>query len=167
MRGMRLTLRLLWKSLLLLVGSHAFAQSPDKGCKPPKNHELWHDRIDREQKNALKADGKPDQFFYAGNNEDVNYYVTLALTSRIDDLQCRIEKDSTTKDQQKVGYLRGVENLLRSFISFYRSRQFAAAHFPTALEAYEAAMTRDKKGETIEPVIVQHSYDVRWLVAGN
>jgi hypothetical protein len=138
---------------------------PDKGCKPPKNHELWHDRIDREQKNALKADGRADQMFSAlGSNEDVNYYVTLALTSRIDDLQCRIEKDTITKDQQKVGYLRGVENLLRNFTSLYRSRQFAPAHLPTALDAYEAAMTLDKRGESIESVIESSGYEVGRLV---
>src|SRR5438270_12788904 len=117
MRGMSLTLRLLLKSLLLIVSTHSFAQaSPDKGCKPPKSHELWHDRIDREQRNALKADGRADQQFVAGNNEETNYYVTLALTKRIDQLECFIENDSTTKDQQKVGYLRGLENMIRNFV---------------------------------------------------
>lgn len=160
---MSLTLRLLLNSLLLLVCGLTWAQS-DKGCKVPKNHELWHDRIDREQKNALKADGRADQSFTAGSNEDVNYYVTLALTRRIDDLQCSIEQDSTIKDQQKVGYLRGIENLLHNFIGFYRSRQFTAARFPTALDTYISAMSIDKKGENVEPVIEQSSYEVGRLV---
>jgi len=163
------SLRLLVKSLPLFICSYAGAQyaapAADKSCKPPKNHELWHDRIDREQKNALRSDGRADQVFFAlGSNEDVSYYVTLALTSRIDDLQCRIEKDSTIKDQQKVGYLRGVENLLRNFSTFYRSRQFAPAHLPTAIDAYEDAMSRDKRGESIEPVIEGAVYDVGRLV---
>jgi hypothetical protein len=162
---MRLTLRLLLKSLLLFVCSYSFGQTTtDKGCKPPKNHELWHDRIDREQKNALRADGRADQVFYTGNNDEVNYYVTLSLTKRIDELQCSIEKDTTTGDQQKVGYLRGLENLLKSFVSFYKARQFNAAHFPAALTAYEAAMAKDKRQETVEEIIQQGSYEVGRLV---
>lgn len=161
---MRLTLRLLLKNLLLLVGLHSFAQPPDKGCKPPKNHELWHDRIDREQKNALKADGKADNWFQAGNNEEVNYYVTQGLTQKVDELQCKIEKDTIAKDQQKVGYLRGVENMLRNFTSLYRSRQFTASHFPTVLKAYQAAMALDERGQSIETVIDENNYDVGRLV---
>jgi hypothetical protein len=162
---MRLTLRLLLKSLPLFVGSWSFAQTtPANDCKPPKNHELWHDRIDREQKNALKADGRADMVFYAGGNEDVNYYVTQALTKKIDDLQCSIERDSTLKDQQKVGYLRGLENLVHNFISFYRSRQFVPAHFPTALGVYQLAMGVDKNGNTIEQLVQQNNYDVGRLL---
>src|SRR4051812_49153880 len=165
MRQMSLTLRLLWKSLFLVLSTTAFAQtSPDKSCKPIKSRELWHDRIDREQRNALKADGRVDAEFKAGNNDDVNYYVTQALTRRIDDLQCRIEKDSTMKDQQKVGYLRGTENLVRNFISSFRNRQFTASHFPAALDTYEAALVKERSGETIERLIDASSYDVGWLV---
>src|SRR5215212_832677 len=146
MRRMHRTLRLLLKSLLLLVATNSLAQtSGDQNCKPPKSHELWHDRIEAEQKNALKADGYPDSKFHAGGNEDVNYYITLALTKKIDQLQCDIEKDTTTKDQQKVAYLQGLANLLRNFTNQYRILQFSASHFPIALQVYEEAVNRDKK----------------------
>src|SRR5881275_2449386 len=141
MRRMVLTLRLLLFCLPFLAATSSLAQiNTDKGCKPPKNREWWHDRIDREQRNALRADGKADQYFQAGNNEDVNYYVTQAITKQVDELQCKIEQDTLSKDQQKVGYLRGIENLLHNFSNLYRSRQFTAAHLPTALDAYEKAM---------------------------
>lgn len=161
---MHLTLRLLLKSLLLFAGIQSFGQIPGQGCKPPKSRELWHDRIDREQRNALKADGRADAIFYAGNNEETNYYLTRSLTSRIDDLQCIIETDSTIKDQQKVGYLRGLENLLRNFTTLYRNRQFNPAHFPGALDVYQQAMASDEKGESIESAINQASYDIGSLV---
>ncbi|MGZ3911915.1 MAG: hypothetical protein ACXVBR_17640, partial [Flavisolibacter sp.] len=147
MRRMVPTLRLLFSGLAFLAGLSVYAQS-DKGCKPPIGRVLWHDRIDREQKNALKADGKADQLFYAGNNEDINYYVTLALNQRIDALQCRIETDSSIGDQKKKAYLLGVERILKNFILGYRNHQFAPARFPTLLDAFEISMEKDKKGES-------------------
>src|SRR3982751_1606181 len=102
MRRMRLFLRVLMKSLLLCVGIHSFAQTPvsyiTKPCKPPINRVRWHDVIDKEQEKALRS--------FSSTNEEVGYYATQSITKRIDELQCRIEKDSTIKDQQKVGYLR-------------------------------------------------------------
>src|SRR5687767_13322930 len=115
MRRMRLTLRLLLKSLLLFVGSYSFSQTSvslsqtiTKDCKPPIGRVLWHDRIDKEQKNTLRADGKADLEFKAGNNEDLNYYITKAIIRRVDDIQCRIEMDTTLGDQKKKVYLSGM-----------------------------------------------------------
>ncbi|MGZ3840144.1 MAG: hypothetical protein ACXVMS_14500 [Flavisolibacter sp.] len=166
MRRMVPTLRLLFSGLAFLAGLSVYAQS-DKGCKPPIGRVLWHDRIDREQKNALKADGKADQLFYAGNNEDINYYVTLALNQRIDALQCRIETDSSIGDQKKKAYLLGVERILKNFILGYRNHQFAPARFPTLLDAFEISMEKDKKGESIEPVIEENVYEVGRLLVSS
>ncbi len=144
-----------------MIGMVSISQAnPDKGCKPPIGRALWHDRIDREQKNALKADGRPDNLFFAGNNEDINYFVTQALTSKIDLLQCRIESDSLTGDQKKKGYLLGLEKILKNFSQSFRNRQFTASRLPTLVETYEAAIEKDKRGLTIETLVDQSSYDV-------
>ncbi|HEY0356399.1 MAG TPA: hypothetical protein VGC29_09355, partial [Flavisolibacter sp.] len=155
MRRMRLTLRLLLKSLLLFVGVHSFAQNTN--CKPPIGRALWHDRIDREQKNILKA-------FQGGSNEDVNYHVRQAVTRKVDLLQCHIETDSTLGDQKKKGYLLGIEKILKNFIALHRGRQFNASHFPSALDAYQQTMEKDIKKQNFEPVLEKTPYDVHWLV---
>ena len=152
---MSLTLRILLKSLLLLVGLNAFSQNTV--CKPPIGRALWHDRIDREQKNIIKA-------FQGGTNEDVNYHVRQAVNKKVDLLQCRIELDSVLGDQKKKGYLLGIEKILRNFVSLYRGKQFNPAHFPSALEAYETAMNRDLKKGNIAPLLEKSPYDVHWLV---
>ena len=164
MRRMAPTLRLLFA--ILLVNLQSYAQTSND-CKPPIGRALWHDRIDREQKNALKADGKADQLFYTGNNEDINYFVTQNIVQRVDALQCSIEKDSTIGDQKKKAYLLGVERILRNFAANYRNRQFAASRFPTLLDAFETAMEKDKKGITIEPVIDQSVYEVGKLLVAS
>src|SRR5688572_27353524 len=134
MGSMGLTLRLLLKSLLLIVGLHSFAQtSVAPVCKPPIGRALWHDRLDREQKNAIKG-------FQGSINEDVKYFVSQSLTTKVDHIQCRIETDTTINDQKKKNYLAGLERLVKNFAAQYRSRQFNPSHFPTALETYEKAM---------------------------
>lgn len=158
------TLRLLFA--ILMVNLHSYAQTSND-CKPPIGRALWHDRIDREQKNALKADGKADQLFYSGNNEDINYFVTQNIVQRVDALQCRIEKDSTIGDQKKKAYLLGVERILKNFTANYRSRQFAPSRFPTLLDAFETAMENDKKGISIEPIIDQSVYEVGKLLVAS
>lgn len=157
MRGMYRTLRILLKCLLLFVGIKSFGQTqPHQGCKPPKYRELWHDQVDREQKNALKI--------YQGTDETVKYYVTQSLTKTVDGIQCKIEKDSLMKDQQKVGYLRGLESFLKNFSVLYKSKQFNPSHLPQALNAYEAAMAKDEKSETVENIVDQNSYEVGKLL---
>jgi hypothetical protein len=166
MRRMIQTLRILIICITISIGYQSFAQS--QGCKPPKNRELWHDRIDREQRNALKADGKADNFFQAGSNEDINYFITQAIIRRVDDLQCKIEKDTLSNDQRKVGYLRGLENIVKGFSTNFKNHQFAASHFPSALDAFDQGMTLDEKGESIEGLIEQNPYDVgKLLISSN
>jgi hypothetical protein len=171
MRRMGLTLRLVFSALSLMMGmvsisqfSHdklLYSQSmQDKGCKPPIHRALWHDRIDKEQRNALKADGKADGKFYTGQNEDINYFVTQSMTQRIDLFQCKVERDSSMGDQRKKAYLLGMEKLLRNFSQAYRYRQFTASRFPTLIESYEEAVEKDKNGETIELIIDRAAYDV-------
>ncbi len=143
------------KSLLLIVGVQSFAQTTN--CKPPIGRVLWHDRIDREQKNVMKA-------FQGGNNDDVNYYVRQAVTKKVDLLQCEIETDSLLGDQKKKGYLLGVEKILKNFMNLYRGRQFNASHFPSALDAFRLAMIRDINNQNFEPILETTPYDVHWLV---
>src|SRR5215211_2861665 len=166
MRCMIPTLRLLFTSLPFLISLGSYAQA-DKGCKPPIGRVLWHDRIDREQKNALKADGKADQLFYAGNNEDINYYVSQTLTQRIDALQCKIEQDTAIGDQKKKAYLLGMERILKNFIVGYRNRQFVPSRFPSLIESFETAMEKDKRGESIEPIIDQSPYEAGKLLVSS
>jgi hypothetical protein len=157
-----LSLRFLLKSLLLFIGVQSIAQTSFNqistgGCKPPLNRVRWHDLIDQSQKNALKI-------FQGGANEEVKYHVTQALSKRIDDLQCAIETDSLTRDQAKIGYLRGLDNVIKNFTVLYRNRQFNASQFPAALDAFETAMKNDERKLSIETIIDENPYEVGKLL---
>lgn len=171
MRRMDFTLRLLSAILFTCISFLSVAQtkaqpqiSNNNNCKPPKNRELWHDYIDREQINALKVDGKADAIFFAGNNDDVNYFVTNALTQKVDGIQCELEKDTSIGDQKKKGYLKGLEITLKNFIVNYRNRTFSPSVLPNVLDTYLEAIQTDKKGQNIERVISKASYEVGNMV---
>jgi hypothetical protein len=134
-------------------------------CKPPKNRELFHDYIDRQQKNILKIDGKTDNQFSPSPNQEISFLLTRTLTNRIDQLQCSIEQDSSIIAQNKIRYLRGVENILKFFSSNVSSRKVNPVLLPEIITAYEQCMQRDKLGKSIEPVIKSASYEVALSIA--
>jgi hypothetical protein len=162
---MHLSLRLLLKSLLLILGLNSFAQTSytqaslntTATCKPPFNRQRWHDQIDFDQRNALKT-------FQGSTNEEVKYHVVQTITRNIDDLQCFIENDSLTRDQPKIGYLRGLDDLLRKFVTLNKNRQFNASSLPAALTAYRDCMLRDERSQTIEDIIERSPYEVANLI---
>ena len=85
--------------LLLLKGIDAYAQtsvsynSTDKGCKPPITRVRWHDDVDKAQKRLV------DLKINAGDNEDLNFFITQALTRRVDAVQCGIDSDPNSREQ--------------------------------------------------------------------
>ncbi|HLG39159.1 MAG TPA: hypothetical protein VI461_05795, partial [Chitinophagaceae bacterium] len=134
-------------------------------CKPPKNRELFHDYIDAQQKKILRSDGKADNQFNASGDEEINFLLTRTLVSKIDELQCSIEIDSTLNSQNKIKYLRGVENVLKFYATNIQSKNINPVLLPDIIDAYEKCMTNDKEGETIEPILKALPYEVCMSIA--
>lgn len=148
----------------LLIASLASAQSTAVsavGCKPPISRIRWHDDIDKAQKKLI------EQKLIAGDNDEINFSVTNALVKRVDALQCAIDGDASLRDQQKIGYLRGLEALLRNFSASYRARSLTAAQFPTTLDAFEAAMKLNNRNESFLPVVQRQPYEIGKLLEDN
>lgn len=114
---------------------------------------MWHDNVDKAQAMALKAG------LLKGDNDDVAHFVSQALIQQVDALQCKIDTDSMG-DQRKVGYLRGLERMLKKVTFDARTRSFAPSNLPLLLKTYEAAIQQDKKLLTIEPVFEKLDYEV-------
>lgn len=154
------------KYTILLAGFQAFSLFVEAQMdttllkiKPPKNRELFHDNIDKEQKSLLSADGKADNFFTVSGNEEVNLMITKSLTRQIDELQYKIEKDSLLDHRLKVNSLIGVSNILKYVRLNWRNKKVNVLHLPDVIEAYEACMEKERAGESIEPIIRKLTYD--------
>src|SRR5262245_47462535 len=106
------TVQYLFTLVLLLYLSATYGQK-DPTLKPSQSRALFHDYVDKEQQKALKSDGKDDKEFMVSANENINLHVTSALIGKVNQLQKKIETDSTISGQGKVLYLRGLERLLQ------------------------------------------------------
>jgi hypothetical protein len=134
-------------------------------CKPPKNRELFHDYIDAQQKNILQSDGKNDNLYTPSKDDEKNFLVTKAIVNDIDELQCNIELDSSLNGQQKVLYLRGIDYLLKFFITNTSSGKLNPLVLPEIISGFERCFQNDKNGLSIEPVIKYLSYDAAFSIA--
>lgn len=161
MRRMHSLSRILTICSLLFITYTAMGQkSIAPNCKPPINRARWHDLVDKEQKNILKADGKADALFHVSEDEDVNYLVTRSVVQKVDALQCKIETDTAIYHNKKVGYLNSLQTVLKNFSSGFRNRSIHASNFPLIIDAYESAINRDKVGSSIESLVDKASYEV-------
>lgn len=145
-----------------LFSSSSQQANPD--CKPPRNRELFHGFIDEQQKILLKSDGKNDNKYTPSKDEEINFLLTQSLISRVDALQCKIENDSTLKDQVKVKYLRGVEYLLKSFVRNTAARKVSPSILPDIIRVYEECMQADLAGASILDIIRRASYETAYSV---
>ncbi len=130
--------------------------------KPEFRRERNHDLIDAEQDALRRNDGTNDNLFYPLRNEESNFLINMALTRKVDNLQYLIETDSVFDHRLKVVYLSGLENTLRYFRQNWKGPSERKVHpvfLPAIIQAYEDCMQKDRKGETIEPLIKALSHD--------
>ncbi len=159
-------------TLFLSLGRSATAQplfasgtaTKNQLCTPPKSRELFHDYIDTQQKTLLRSDGKNDNQYTPSADPEINLLVTKALVKNIDELQCKIELDSSLKDQMKVKYLRGIDYLLKFFVSNTAKRKVSPLILPDIILAYEKCVQNDKKGLSIEGIITRLSYESAYSI---
>jgi len=156
------------KYLVLLTSLLAFqpmlaqAEDPDpvRDLKPPKNRELFHDFVDKQQKDILKSDGKADEEFKPSSDDEVNFFLTKATTSTVDWVQYRIEKDTALNSQVKIKYLRGLENLLKYFNNNWRRGNVRPTQLPVIINEYEKCIRADIANTGVDVIIEQLPYEV-------
>ncbi|HUQ97130.1 MAG TPA: hypothetical protein VM010_05665 [Chitinophagaceae bacterium] len=153
----------------MLVSSSVRAQgvAAKPVFKPDIKRALFHDNVDKSQKGALRADGRADNQFTLSSDDDINYLVTDALIQKVDGLQARIETDSLMDHRHKVAYLTGLDKMLKAFATGVRTRAFSASNWPLTLETYEAALAKDKMGESIQPIVVSKPYEVGHMLVAS
>ena len=117
---------------------------------------LFHDLVDKQQKRLLETDGSikivPD--------ESINLQVADALIRGVDDLQASLESDSTFNRQQKIKYLKSLETLVKGYNDNRNAKDYPASMAPALLTAFEECVQLDRKGQSIEPVIVKYEYGI-------
>src|SRR6185312_288245 len=94
----------------------------------PLNRRVFHDKIIAEQKRADMADGHLDGLIKVSSNPEINLQVTDAIFRKVNVLRNDIEiNPQLPTNNDKIRYLRYVENLVRDFTTDWRSHTLAPA----------------------------------------
>ncbi len=147
-------------SVIFLVVSKVFtlAQSANKPGVPLVRM-YFHEKIDSTQKIIEKYDGKPDEFFKPADNDDLNNRINDALTAQVDALQDAIEASKLSDNNDKIGYLRGLNECLQRFLSGYRRQTLKPSVLIEVISGFKNCMALDERKESIFPEIKKHSFD--------
>ncbi len=84
----------------------------------PRNRQLWHDKIDKEQKRADVSDGAVDKLIYFSDDTLYTNGITRAILTEVDHLQKMVEnmpangRDAVADNQEKIRCLKAVNDML-------------------------------------------------------
>ncbi len=87
----------------------------------PRNRQIFHDRIDKEQKRADVSDGAVDGEIYFSEDTAYSAVLTRAILTDVDHIQIMIEnlpsmgRDAVTDNQTRIRYLTAVWEMLRKY----------------------------------------------------
>lgn len=126
----------------------------------PLMRKKFHDDVDKLQREILKLDGKDDGQFTPSSNEELNMQATYAVVTKTDRFQMDIELDSTLDGNDKIKYLRGLNDVLYAFVADNKSRKIKLLAFTDVLNAYEEAVRLERAQQPVTPVIAANSLEV-------
>ncbi len=87
----------------------------------PRNRQIFHDRIDKEQRRADVSDGAIDGIIYYSEDTTYTGVLTKAILTDVNHMQVMIEnlpadgRDAVTDNQTKIRYLTAVWEMLRKY----------------------------------------------------
>src|SRR5437870_4848412 len=113
----------------------------------PLMRKVFHEDVDKTQKAIDKLDKKEDRSFKGTTDLEVNQQVTYTLFNKVDRLQDYIESDTTLHANDKIKFLRSLNEALVSFENGYRKGDMKADQLPDLISAFTEAMNLEKKGQ--------------------
>lgn len=147
-------------STLVLIFTQTFLQAQTSTYKVPLSLQYVDYKIDEAQKRLLAIDGVADGELHGSNNPDINLLLTYAATSKIDALQKSIELDTTFTNNQKLGYLRGLTELMDNFTAAFHDKKLKLTQFPDVIKTWEECFALDRDKKSIAPVAFKHLSEV-------
>ena len=154
---MKLELYFFITFLLLITFLSSFAGDTSN---IPLNRRVFHDRIKAEQIRLDKADGKIDGFIRISTIDDVNLQVTDAMIRKINVLRNFVETDpELSTNNEKIRYLRYIENVIRGFTNAWKSHVISPALAPALIDNFSLILKATIKGQSMANVISETPYE--------
>ncbi|MCW3106531.1 MAG: hypothetical protein JWQ09_1037 [Segetibacter sp.] len=121
---------------------------------------IFHDNIVKNQQKIDRLDGKQDHLLHVGN-EEATQKATTTLFDKVDEIRNNIEADSLLDFNNKMKYLRGLNDVLITFEIYARKENGVSPDQITELiPAYVTAMELEKAGSSIKPLIEANEAEI-------
>ena len=148
----------------LMIGTWLLAMETDT-VKIPLFRQGFHDKINKEQQLTDKMDGKQDNYMQVIKNDEINLQITDAIFRKVDELENWVETNKEiTTNNDKIRYLRLVENFLKSLRLSWRAREIKPVEFPELVNTFGQVLKTVSAGKSILPHIQSASYPVAKII---
>lgn len=130
---------------LLTLAGFSEAQQATTMPEIPLMRKKFHDDVDRGQQNIIQLSHRTDSISLQ------------SVAAGVDELQIGIELDSTLDTNNKIKYLRGLNDILNGFGNELRAHTVALPDFNPVLKAYKEGMQLERQGQPITPLVRQNT----------
>ena len=153
--------------LIFCLAAFGWLHAQNEEFQPDMSRALFHSRLDKAQKDLLAKDGKADDMITADKDEEVNLQLTYQATKHIDAIQKEIEFNKDLNSNQKIGYIRGLTDLITFYNSGLSGKIVYWNQLPQVLSAFENAMRLNKRGESILAAVKNQPYQIGTAISRN
>ncbi|RXK83489.1 hypothetical protein [Filimonas effusa] len=126
----------------------------------PLMRRKFHEDVDKLQK-AIGA------LPLANADQEQKMHAEYTIGTKVDNFQTAIELDSTLSDNDKIKYLRGLNDVMTAFLSNVNARKIKPLAFADALAAYSEAMQLEHDHQSILPVINKNRLEIGYLLVSS
>lgn len=136
-----------------LVFANCFAAMAQSDPEIPLMRRLLHENIDKAQKEICLLDGTDDGAFKPSANDDLNPQINRSATTIVDKLQKDIERDSTFDTNNKIKYLRSLNEILTQYAADFRAKRIKGAQLPELIDGFTTGMALEEKNKACCPLL--------------
>jgi hypothetical protein len=100
-------------------------------------------------------------------NETLNRDIIRSVRVTVNNMRATIESTNSLDNNAKFKWLRGVNEMLTSFISGYRAGIMKSVLLPSLVKAYDGAMKADLTGGSIAPIVAENEPEIGNILVEN
>jgi hypothetical protein len=151
--------------VLLAIG--VFGQQEIPVPPIPASRVLHHENITNSLNTITKLSHKTDTLFPVTGTKILDQSINHTFRVYVNNMRAQVELNANLNDNGKFRWLRGINEMLTSFISGYRAHTLSATLLPPLVKAYDDAMKAEMAGNSILPIIYANEPEVDNILIDN
>lgn len=144
-----------------------FAQEEIKMPVIPSSREYHHGQILNSLNTITKLSKKTDTLFPVTGNKVLDQSINRSIRLRVNNMRAQVELSNKLDDNGKFKWLRGINEMLTTYISNYRAHILSATMLPPLVKAYDDAMQAQLSGNSIAGVVTANEPEIGNILIEN